>query len=117
MLYYKVNIKDLDAQSFQILLRNGNRTTKEFVIFLTLAQKIELNVWSLLSRQPVFLMVANLRVWSTLLRYSSDYEEDEADILEMEPVAEVLPQFATHQAQYQKNWKIMASIRKEIIEA
>ena len=103
MLYYKVNIKDLDAQNFQILLRNGNGTTKEFVIFLTLAQKIDLNDWSLLLQQPIFLMVANLRVWSTLLRYSIDYEENEEDILEMEPVAEVLPPFATHQEQYKKN--------------
>ena len=98
MMYYKVDIKDLDAQSFQILLRNGNRTTKEFVIFMTLAQKIDLD-WSLLLQQPVFLMVANLRVWTTLFSYSSDFEEDEADILDMEPVvAEMLPTFATHQA-------------------
>ena len=115
MLYYKVDIKDLDAQSFQILLRNGNRTTKEFVIFMTLAQKIDLDDWSLLLQQPIFLMVANLRVWTTLFSYSSDFEEDEAEFLDMEPVAEMLPTFATHQAQYKKNWKIMASIRKEII--
>ena len=33
----------------------------------------------------------------------------------MEPVPEELPTFATHQEQYKKNWKIMASLRKEII--
>ena len=114
MLYYKVDIKDLDAQSFQILLRNGNRTTKEFVIFMTLAQKIDLD-WSLLLQQPVFLMVANLRVWTTLFSYSSNFTEEENDILDMEPVADILPGFATNQEQYKKNWKIMASVRKEII--
>ena len=115
MLYYGVNITNLDAQSFQMLLRNGNRTTKEFLVFMTLSQKIALNDWSLLLKQPIFLMVANLRVWCTLLDYSSDYEEDEEDILDMEPVPEELPYFTTHQEQYKKNWKIMANIRKEII--
>ena len=115
MLYYKVDIKDLDAQSFQILLRNGNRYTKEFVIFLTLAQKIDLD-WSLLLQQPIFLMVANLRVWATLFSYSSIFTEEENDILDMEPVvADILPGFATNQEQYRKNWKIMATIREEII--
>ena len=82
---------------------------------MTLSPKIALNDWSLLTKQPIFLMVANLRVWCTLLDYSSDYEEDEDDILDMEPMPEELPTFATHQEQYKKNWKIMANIRKEII--
>ena len=115
MLQYGVNITNLEEQSFQTLLRNGNRTTKEFLIFMTLSQKIALNDWSLLTKQPVFLMVGNLRVWCTLLDYSSDYEEDEDEIFDMEPVPEELPTFATHQEQYKKNWKIMANIRKGII--
>ena len=78
---------------------------------MTLAQKIDLD-WSLLLQQPVFLMVANLRVWTTLFSYSSNFKEEEADILDMEPVAEMLPTFATNQEQYKKNWKIMASIRE-----
>ena len=36
MLYYKVNLKDLDAESFQILLRTGNRTTCDNLFFLWL---------------------------------------------------------------------------------
>ena len=69
---------------------------------MTLAQKINLD-WSLLLQQPVFLMVANLRVWTTLFSYSLDFKEEEAEVLDMDPVAEMLSTFATNQAQYKKN--------------
>ena len=51
-MQYGVNITNLDAQHFQILLNDGNRTTKEFLIFLVLSQKIQLVDPSLLAQQP-----------------------------------------------------------------
>ena len=50
MIQYGVNITHLDAQHFQILLNNGNCTTKEFLIFLVLSQKIQLVSPILLTR-------------------------------------------------------------------
>ena len=47
--------------------------------------------------QPIFLMVGNLRVWCTLLEHSSDFEEEEDETFDMEPVPEELPNFTTHQ--------------------
>ena len=43
MMQYGVNITHLEYQSFQILLKNGSHTTKEFIIFMALSQKITLN--------------------------------------------------------------------------
>ena len=48
-------------------------------------------------------MVGSLRVWCTLLENSLDFEEEEDEALDMEPVPEELPSYTANQDQYKKN--------------